>query len=165
MGNQGKYIPYAYNDIDNIMRRGSKWYSYDSDKPNAVTEAGSVSFAYDMAGQMTRRGGQTLVWDLFGRLKEAKRGDETMARFEYAGSSPDRIVKVEPKSSGWSHIVSSQFELRNGVAVLTPRAGDKRLMRIENPDFQKEVLNDTNGDGVIAVNDVWKSIQSGAEVV
>jgi RHS repeat-associated protein len=165
VGNQAKYIPYAYNDIDNIMRRGSKRYSYDSEKPNAVTKAGSVSFAYDMAGQMTRRGGQTLVWDLFGRLKEARRGDETMARFEYDGSSPDRVVKVEPKSSGWSHIVSSQFELRNGVAVLTPRAGDKRLMRIENPDFQKEVLNDTNGDGVIAVNDVWKSIQSAAEVL
>jgi len=95
-----------------------------------------------------------LVWDAWGRLTEANEGGETKGRFVY-GTGPQRVLKIEPHLSGWSHMISPAFEVRNGVAVLYPRLGRSRIARIENPDFAKNILDDKDGDGKIRVNDAW----------
>ena len=43
-------------------------YGDGSGGPRAVTEAASITYAYDGAGQMTMRGGQTFAWDHLGQL-------------------------------------------------------------------------------------------------
>jgi RHS repeat-associated protein len=160
-----KIIPYEYNDIDNILTKDNVAYQYLSEKPNAVTSAGAVDFEYDLAGQMTQRNGSEFRWDSRQRLRRVEKSDETIGRFEYAGAGPKRMLKVEPKHSGWNHYVSKAFEVRNGVAVLMPAMGHRSLARIENPEFAVKVLRDINNDGVIRANDAWlKSMEEGGVI-
>ena len=154
VGTEHEEIPYEYNDIDNILKRGDKTYGYTSNKPNAVSRVGTLNYVYDDAGYVTRRGDMELLWDAWGRLVGAMEDDVSTGEFTY-GVGPARVLKVETELSGWSHTLSPSFEVRNGVAIIYPRLGRSRMARLENPDFAKEVLNDTSGDGKIRVNDAW----------
>ena len=154
LGAENEEIPYEYNDIDNIMKRGDKVYGYSAGKPNAVSSVGTLNYVYDDAGYVTRRGDMDLLWDAWGRLIEAKQDEVTTGEFVY-GVGPSRVLKVEPGLSGWSHTLSPSFEVRNGVAIIYPRLGRSRMARLENPGFADKVLNDTSGDGKIRVNDAW----------
>ncbi len=147
-------VPYEYDDMDNIKAVAGQQYSYDSARPNAVASAGGLSYQYDAGGNTTARGTTALSWDAWGRLAQAKKDDEVVGEFVY-GMDQLRVLKVESGHDGWNHTISKSFEVRNGVAVITPRLNRDRIAILENPAFMMNLFDDQNADGLIRVNDAW----------
>jgi RHS repeat-associated protein len=122
---------------------------YGGDAPFGITSAGGVSYAYDAAGYMVSRGGRTLDWDYQGRLVSI---DSDEHRYVYAADE-ERIVRRD--TEGLTFYVNSDFEVRDGVAVILVRNGKDRVVRIEDPSFQTALLPDSDADGVITSADAW----------
>jgi RHS repeat-associated protein len=147
-------VPYQYDDIDNIKAIGNQTHSYDNARPNALVSAGPISYQYDASGNTTKRGSTSFVWDGWGRLVQAKDGESVSGEFVY-GMDQLRVLKVEQGHDGWNHTLSKSFEVRNGVAVITPRLNRDRIAIAENPGFMAKLYADQNADDVIRVNDAW----------
>ena len=86
-------------------------YVYHPGQPNAVTQAGDKTFAYDPAGFMVDHDGAALEWDHRGRLLAYARGDK-VARFGY-GPDEERLMRVD---EGTSYYISDDFEVLRVVA-------------------------------------------------
>jgi YD repeat-containing protein len=154
IGSAQTVIPYEYNEIDNITLRGTDVVDYDPGRPNAVVGIGGLTYSYDAAGYVSKRGDTNLKWDAWGRLTEASVDGTVTGLFLY-GSQSKRTLKIEPELTGWSHYVTPAFEVRNGVAVVYLRVDNRRVARFENTDFATKVLDDQDGDGEIHINDAW----------
>ena len=111
----------------------------DVANPTAVTTAGGTAYEYDAAGFMTGRGELAFEWDHMGRLSRASRGDDEVARFSY-GAGTSRVARVE--GSAITLYVSRDYEIRDGVGVLYPRFGSRRLARLESTRIAPEILGD-----------------------
>ncbi len=140
----------AYDGLDRITSKTSSLgaaspahvgsYTYgDQAGPYAVTQAGSVSLAYDAAGNLTDRGGSTYEWDHYGRLihSENEDGDEGVYLYD---SGVQRVIKRDGDRT--SYTISSEFEVRDGVAVTYVIVDDTRMARLENPAFATELYQD-----------------------
>jgi RHS repeat-associated protein len=152
-------VGYGFDLLSNVIERTSSVASsaqhlgdldYDASRPSAVSQAGDLAYEYDEAGNVTSRGSSTLSWDYQGRLS-ALEADSTHA-YAY-GPSETRVARRD--SDGLTIYVAPDFEVRDGVAVTYARTGRTRVARLDNPDFQVELLEDGNGSGGIDAGDAW----------
>lgn len=166
-------LSYEFDDLDNVVSLQSSLgpssrahvgaYAYDPTKVNAVIKAGDVTSGYDAAGAITSRGSSTFTRDHLGRITSAERGGRETGSFGY-GPGPARVVKHEGDSTTW--LLSPDFEVRDGIAVVYARVGSSRIARAESAALAATLLSDLapatgtgtltpTGDGVIDVGDAW----------
>jgi RHS repeat-associated protein len=144
--------------------------AYDDAHHTRVKTAGDVELAYDAAGDVTRRGQQTLAWDFRGRLVGTQTGDATFA----AAYGPDDAPVVTLDGGELTLYGFDDFEVRDGVAYTYVRVDDRRAARRASPDFGTHVYPDLapagdDGtpapDGAISAADAWMAWARGAGVI
>lgn len=57
----------TYDALGNIRARDGLNYDYDSSRPHAVTQVGTINYTYDNNGNMQTRDGSTLTWKAFNK--------------------------------------------------------------------------------------------------
>lgn len=92
----GKYGTevYQYTDSGNLLKKGDYTFTYgNSSHVHAVTSVnstntGTISFAYDAAGNMVSRNGESLVYDASGKLitHTLNGGDQLSMLYDFAGN-------------------------------------------------------------------------------
>jgi RHS repeat-associated protein len=131
---------------------------------HAVTRAGSLDLGYDGAGQMIVRGDATLNWDHMGRLVST-----TVDGVGVASSAYDpEGVRIRKREGGHEDLfLTTDFEIRDGMAITYVQLDEDRRVRIEEPAFAADVLPDlapASGpdtgltpapDGLITAGDAW----------
>ncbi len=156
----------AYDTRDNVLSIASSMgetsaahvgdLAYDGARPNAVTRARGVTYAYDAAGQMVQRGDLAFTWDHLGRLTEATRGGGSVARFSY-GAGMSRVARIE--GDAITIYANDDYELRDGIGVAYPRASRQRVARLESAVLAPVLLGDPapldGPDGVVNAADAW----------
>ena len=163
-------LSFAYDTIDNVMSQSSSLgdaslanvgtYSYDASKPNAVKKAGALDYQYDAAGFMTARGTAAYEFDHLGRLTRATRDGTETGSFVF-GAGPLRVLEREGGLS--TVVVTGDFEVRDGIAVVYARLSGKRVARLESDAVAATLLSDLaplsgttpTGDGTIDIADAW----------
>jgi RHS repeat-associated protein len=153
----------------------------DAAAPHRLTSASDVRFEYDPAGHLVARGGDTLVWDAFGRLAEVRTAAAAITRSTYlAGTTRVRKDEVigETDAKGFARralpngvtkttlYVDDDFEMRDGVATLYVRLGGERVARLEFSATRPPAVDDvaplapegadvSQPDGVIDAGDAY----------
>jgi RHS repeat-associated protein len=157
-GDDEEAVTQKFDAIDNLTGRSATAGSranqgsiaYDDAHPNAASSLGAVTYGYSADGDLTARGELTLGWDYQGRLHAASYADEVVGLFAY-GPREERVLKDE--LGHVTYYVSPEFEVRDGVAVVYPRLGQRRFARIEDRSYANRVLEDRDGDAAIRVSD------------
>ena len=170
-------IDIGYDGLDRILSKTSSkgasspahvgTYTYGQNAgPQAVTQAGTLSLAYDDAGQLTQRGQTVYEYDHYGRMVHSESEDGVVGYYLY-DSGLDRVIKRD--GDRVTYYVSPEFEVRDGVAVTYIQVDDTRMVRLENPDFGVTMYTDLapatgeatsltpNPDGAITAADAWLS--------
>ncbi|MEO0461322.1 MAG: RHS repeat-associated core domain-containing protein, partial [Myxococcota bacterium] len=165
-------LSYRYTGTDNVLSKTSSLeaasrahvgeYLYESDRPHAVTTAGSLALDYDGAGNATAIGSSRYTWDYRHKMVGAQTGPKDVARFAYDADAV-RVQKLEGPSSTW--YVSPGFELRDGIATTWVSALGKKMVKLESAELAATILPDTfplkpdstdsEPDGRITVGDAW----------
>lgn len=167
-------LSFVYDHGDNILAMESSLgpasaghvgtYDYTPDRPHAVRRAGELEYDYDPAGHAIRRGPDRYQWDHLGRMLDAHRDGELLATFAY-GAGVERVRKIEDHST--TYYVAPDYEVRDGMAQIYVRLGDRRVVRIEAPDWQPAMYPDlapariesgvvtSEGEGELRASDVW----------
>ncbi|MCU0673235.1 MAG: hypothetical protein MUE69_10640 [Myxococcota bacterium] len=167
-------LSFVYDHGDNILAMESSLgpasaghvgtYDYAPDRPHAVRRAGELEYDYDPAGHAIRRGPDHYRWDHLGRMRDAHRDGELLASFAY-GAGVERVRKIEDHST--TYYVAPDYEVRDGMAQIYVRLGDRRVVRIEAPDWQSAMYPDlapariesgvvrSDGEGELRASDVW----------
>ncbi len=164
----GESLSFDFDALDNLLKKTSSVAgspadvgSYTYGSPNAVKTAGSLSFEYDEAGHVVKRGPHTYAWDAFGRMDRAAlaQGGEELLRSVH-GAGAQRVAKVEHGDETTLYI-APDFEVRDGVSVTYVRSGGARLARTETTALQALVYSDVapalSPDGEIHAADAWMS--------
>ncbi|MEL6181686.1 MAG: RHS repeat-associated core domain-containing protein, partial [Myxococcota bacterium] len=127
-------------------------FGYTSFAPNALTEAGGVSYGYDMAGHMNARGEQSMTWDFMGRMTSVSEGGEMAAQMTY-GFNQSRVIKREGDRQVL--YINEDFEVRDGIATLYIKVDHKRVARIEETSLATTLFTDGNTNNQIDAADAW----------
>ncbi|WP_428268013.1 RHS repeat-associated core domain-containing protein, partial [Haliangium sp.] len=170
-------LDYRYDAIDNIMSASSSVdvtsaahvgeYAYDATRPNAVVQPGGRHRAYDAAGNVLERGGQSLRWDYMGRLTGADDGAGVpVAHFAYSANE-ERVAKREADTL--TLYIAPDFEVRDGISVMYARIGGERVVRLQSDALATALLSDlapldggeSRPDGQINAADAWIASLSG----
>jgi len=184
-GGATEQTDYRYDNLDNLLSRTSDapvagTVAYFGDLsygaaagPRAVTGLGDDTYKYDAAGNLTSRGDDSLDWDFLGRLTRVTMKGGTTVEFDY-GVSSERVAR---RHGGRSELyVTSDFEVRDGVAVLNVTALGQSIATVESAAIAASLLSDlapatvsggvvtSAPDGVITAADGWlaAAVDSGA---
>ncbi|MFN3200375.1 MAG: SpvB/TcaC N-terminal domain-containing protein [Bradymonadia bacterium] len=130
--------------------------------PNALTQAGELTFAYDAAGLMTRRGDTEYSWDYMGRLVSAQRDGEILAKYAYAPSG-QRIIRESGAHLAWE--LTPAFEIEDGMLLAHVRHNSKRVATIEVDTLATSVLPNPMDDGVIDIADAVLTADSDTDAI
>ena len=99
---------YTYDALGNITSMtnngNTQFYSYGA-KPDAVTQVGSTSYAYDANGNMTTRGAQTISWNVDNQPATISGGTS----FVYDGDGN----RVEETTGGQTTVYINQYYQKN----------------------------------------------------
>jgi tripartite motif-containing protein 71 len=99
---------YTYDALGNITSMtnngNTQFYSYGA-KPDAVTQVGSTSYAYDANGNMTTRGAQTISWNVDNQPATISGGTS----FVYDGNGN----RVEETTGGQTTVYINQYYQKN----------------------------------------------------
>ncbi|MFH1811927.1 MAG: SpvB/TcaC N-terminal domain-containing protein [Pseudomonadota bacterium] len=169
-------LSYGYDAIDNLLSATSSLgatskghvgsYTYGATQPNAVTTAGSLDMSYDTAGNMVARGDKVLAWDFMGRLVQVDDGTGVRTALAY-GATRERVSKVE--AEGVVHYITPEYQVKDGVATLSPRVDDLRLALLDSTAIQAQVLQGPapldNPDDAITAGDAWIAQAAQAGIV
>jgi len=120
---------YAYDSIGNIQVNqdfGSGSYTYGA-KPHAVTNANGINYAYDICGNMTNRGGQTLVYDEENQLIQVTTTNSAVT-FGYDNAG-QRLWRYG--TNGYSIWIGGLYEINNGKILCHVLAGNTRIATFE----------------------------------
>lgn len=162
-GDIAETFAFSYDALHNLLTRTSSrgeasadhvgTYTYGEDAgPNAVTRAGSMTYAYDEAGQTTRRDTTELSWDHRGRFSEAAAADGELTEIAY-GPDDERVMKNE--AGGVTYYAGPDFVVRDGIASVYVVLEDRRVARLRSDALASELLPDANGDETIDIADAW----------
>ncbi|MEL6178368.1 MAG: toxin TcdB middle/N-terminal domain-containing protein, partial [Myxococcota bacterium] len=160
-GAESEVVSMQYNAIDNLTRMGSTKgaslvdlgdLSYGDSRPNAVTQAGGITYSYDASGNMNGRHNQTMTWDFMGRMTSVSEGDTQVAQFIY-GSNQSRVAKTEGDSTVL--YAGPNFDIRDGIVALYVKVGGERVVRLENDRLATDILGDAVVDGQVNAADAW----------
>jgi RHS repeat-associated protein len=87
---------YDYDLAGNILRHNGDTYSYaDNAHPNGVTQAGSLTVAYDADGQVITRNSTPITWDPLGRMLQVGTGASAL---NYLYSSDGALARRQSGS-------------------------------------------------------------------
>lgn len=134
--------------------------SYDAARPNALAEAGGVSYDYNEFGQMVARGGSQMTWDYLDRMTSYSSNSKT-SHYMYA---EDVAIAAEMTDDSMTLYSSENFEVRDGVATTYARYEKQRVGKHESitlmPSIYPDVapLSDASTsapDGEINAADAW----------
>lgn len=163
---EGERVTHAYDVVGNVTERTSsrpdaaiQVGAYRSEV-HALVAAGDLTLAYDEAGHATRRGAQDLDWDAQGRLRTVAVEGEAVGRYVY-GVGGGRLARLEGEQR--TLYASPSFELRDGIATLYVKMGDRRLARVEDASMATLALADLSEDGVISAHDGHLALLAGDE--
>ena len=120
---------YGYNSIGNILTNqdfGAGVYQYGA-KPQAVTSANGVTYAYDACGNMTNRGNQTLVFDAQNQLVQVTSTNDSVA-FGYDDSG-ERLWRAG--TNGYTIWIGGIYEINNGKVLCHVMAGGQLIATFE----------------------------------
>lgn len=123
---------YDFDAVGNFQSKsGVGGYVYGGTKPHQPTAAGTGAYAFDEAGQLTKRPGSTQTFDAKGRLATVTLDDGTVVsyRYDYAGA----VVVKETTGSRGRHrtvYVDKLAEERDGDSVDYVFAGGLRIARL-----------------------------------
>lgn len=97
--NSATIFSLTYNNlIGNISSKtdssGTFNYSYGSSRPHAVTAFGSMTFGYDLNGNMTSRNGGAITWTSYNLPSHLQRASGEYSDFLY-GADRDRYRQIE----------------------------------------------------------------------
>lgn len=141
-------------------------FEYDERHPERVVRAGTRTYRYDAAGNVTERGSTALAWDHVGRLVSARGSASGEGAYLY-GAGSDRVAKLE--DGGATLYLTPEVEVRDGIVSVHPRVGAWRVARLRTSAIQAEVLSDVaplNGpEGEINAADAWVAHAAGAGIV
>lgn len=167
---------FTYDALDNITSKtsgagskspdhvGAYTYGEAGAGPHAVTTAGDMSLRYDAAGNTTLRGQDSYEWDFMGRMSSAKRGNRVLGVYAY-GTDLDRVKKEE--DGHVTYYIAPDFEVRDGTAIIYVAIGERKVAKVEYPEYALELLGDTapgissdsafttNADGQTTAGDAW----------
>jgi RHS repeat-associated protein len=130
-GPAGKWS-YDFDSVGNFQTKsGVGSYVYGAAKPHQPASAGSGTYVFDEAGQLTKRPGSTQTFDAKGRIATVTLADGTVVsyRYDYAGA-----VAVKETTGAHGHhrtvYVDQLAEERDGDLVDYVFAGGLRIARI-----------------------------------
>lgn len=121
---------FAYNPIGNVLTNGeygSGLYQYGA-KPHAVTNANGKAYAYDLCGNMTKRGTQTLAYDEENQLA-AVYGTGLTNSFGYIEGG-ERLWRYN-NSGSYTVWIGDLYELKDGKELCHVMADGKRVATFE----------------------------------
>ncbi|MEL6185460.1 MAG: RHS repeat-associated core domain-containing protein, partial [Myxococcota bacterium] len=120
---------FAFDTIDNILRRRDITYAYD--RAGSATAIGAEARRHDGAGHLLEGEGMSHDWDFLGRhaLSEGSAGT---VRSVYGA---DHLRVARHVGGEITHYVATDFEVRDGVSVIYPMVGRARVARLESTDF------------------------------
>jgi RHS repeat-associated protein len=135
---------YDFDAVGNFQAKtGIGGYVYGATKPHQPTSAGSGDYAFDEAGQLTRRPGSAQTFDAKGRLASVTMDDGTIVsyRYDYSGA-----VAVKETTGARGHhrtvYVDQLAEERDGELVDYVFAGGLRIARIGGETPRASVVAD-----------------------
>jgi RHS repeat-associated protein len=130
-GPAGKWS-YEFDAVGNFLTKtGVGSYVYGAAKAHQPTTAGSGTYVFDEAGELTKRPGSTQTFDAKGRLATVTLDDGTVVsyRYDYSGA-----VAVKETSGARGHhrtvYVDQLAEERDGELVDYVFAGGLRIARV-----------------------------------
>lgn len=132
----GSIYDFDYSPIGNVLinpESGPGVYQYASTQPHgqphAVTSANGMTYAYDVCGNMTQRGNQTLAYDERNRLTRVS-GPGLQVDFGY-NDEGSRLWRES--SSGLSIWIGAHYEERGGKKLCHVIADGRRIASFEPP--------------------------------
>ena len=134
--------------------------TYDSERPLAIAAAGDVTFAYDLAGQVIKRGDLELTWDFMNRISEATKGSAKQTHIY--GADKERVAIVGEDSLTIYGL--GDFDVRDGVSYTYVRAFGQKVARHADTSLMPSIYNDADADGEITAADAWLGRDATAEV-
>ncbi len=173
-------LTWDYDKSDNVLsvtstrgadsRAHAGTFTYGT-RRNAVLSTTVTRYDYDGAGRMNQRGASSLIRDYRGRVVSAT-GGAREGSFAYADA--DRVERTEGDSTTW--YLGDDFELRDGISVLSVKLKDDRIARLESDALAATVFSDLapasgsgaltpTGDQTIDIADAWLAQAAGKGVV
>lgn len=160
-------IDYGYSLNDNVTSITSSLMaaspahvgalSYDAARPNAVSQAGDISYDYNAFGQMVARGGAQMTWDYLDRMT-AYVNDSLTSHYMYAEGEK---IAAELTDDGMTLYVSDTFEVRDGIATSYARQERQRVGRNQSTLLMTQIYPDVVADETINAADAY-ALESGA---
>jgi RHS repeat-associated protein len=146
---------------------GTYSYGAGSAGPHAVTSIGSMTFGYDLNGNMTNRNGATIAWTRYNLPSRIDGAGGAYSEFLYGGDRSRYVQKEDDGTSlhtrhyaapglfeavyaGSSHLVDYQYVHANGHAVAqitTASSGDDT--QYLHRDHQGSVVATTDTSGTV----------------
>ncbi len=170
-GDAAETLSYAFDATDNVLSATSSVagsaanvgaFTYAAGRPSAVSGAKDVTYTYDGAGRLMKRGETTYTRDAWGRLVAAQ-GGEVDATFTW---SP--VGRVERKEGSSTTLrLDDDFEFRDGIGVLYVTLDDSLVVaRRQSTSTAVQVLADVAlEDGVVDVSDAVVASRAGQDPV
>jgi RHS repeat-associated protein len=122
---------YDYNAIGNFVTNnesfGADAYQYTSTRPHAVTQIGSLVYAYDENGNLKSGGGRTMTYDVENHLSRVAMDNGRQVDFFY-DSLGNRTAKKQ--DTNVTYYWGRDFEVQNRKMLHHIYAGDKRIATI-----------------------------------
>jgi RHS repeat-associated protein len=168
-------LTFAFDPIGNLVKKlsdlGSEspahvgQYTYGGKAgPHAVTKTGNITFEYDTAGNMITHGDDRYEWNHLGQLVSVETGNNQRTEFGYDANG-HRIYKRS--GTHRTHYISSDFEIRDGIAATYVHLDGSRIAKKESAAFAAWFLPDLapieksgttispKRDGKITAADAW----------
>ena len=121
----------SFDLIDNMTQKTGVTYTYDDQRPGAPRAVGGDAFGYDGAGCVTSANGFEHTWDFLGRLVKSDGQAGTVTSVYGA----DHLRVARHNDGEVTHYVAKDFEVRDGISVIYPRIGRRRVARLESVDY------------------------------
>jgi RHS repeat-associated protein len=163
---RGETLTYTYDRVDNTTgivsslgvrsaaHVGELHYGDGNAGPRAVTMVGEDAYVYDAAGQIVERMGFRHSWDHMGRLTSSRALDGNVRASENAyGADWTRVEHAERGHA--SEYIADDFEIRDGIATIYIKHGDRAVARIEHDAQTPDEMPDFTEDGRIGAGDAW----------
>ena len=154
---------FMYDDLDNMISRSShssgldlSAIAYSATRPNQLESAGAMTYAYDAAGQLSERAGQTLSWNHRGELERATLPEGAI---EYLYAERSQLTGVLTPD-GMTLYGDGAYEIRDGVVTSWVRLNGHRVGLTRNTSLMTSIYPDANGDDRIDAADAWLELSS-----
>ena len=135
----------AFDNIDSVIQRNGVGYDYADQRPGSPSRIGSDVMVYDGAGCLVSANSFEHTWDFLGRLTKSEGAAGTVDSVYGA----DHMRVARHVDGELTHYVARDFEVRDGISVIYPRIGRRRVARLESTDYAATWLNNVTRTGPV----------------